>query len=305
MSSSNSASQGIGTAQGPGDGSGLRKNIETRRNMRGVASPMSPPYGGNSPQMPPYYCRGADSSMSPSFSSTPLSTPPYSKGCVESPMAPLTPTTPMTPLGSPPTSTRGRQNNIVSGNPHAADTMKAQLQALQLEDPATVFIARRINKLGFSSADHLRTYFSRYGEVKDVYVSHSRVKSLRPLGERRVPNDAHWRLRAAALGFLVMVSAEARAQILREGPEHIINSVAVRVHSFHRRSFAEVSDAEDADKSAAVRGGYQKDSIEDVSASEVTALYKSYAMGGGAMLHNMHARDEGEPDEPEEVAPVR
>jgi len=178
--------------------------------------------------------------------------------------------------------------------------MKQQLQALQLEDPATVFIVRRINKLGFSSADHLRAYFGRYGEVKDVYVSHSRVKSLRPMGERRLPNDTHWRLRAAALGFLVMVSAEARSQILAEGPGHTINSVAVRVHPFHRRSYAEVSDVEEADECAVAHGGHQNDAIEDLSAVEVAALYKSYAMGGGAMLQSKHAKDGGTLDESKE-----
>merc|ERR1719401_305009 len=118
----------------------------------------------------------------------------------------------------------------------AAETMKAQLQALQLADESKVFIARRINKLGFNSAEILRAYFSRYGPVENVYVSHSRVKSLkRSGGERRVA-DAHWRLRAAALGFVVMSSTEATSQILADGPEHTINNVTVRVQAFHRRT---------------------------------------------------------------------
>jgi len=261
-------------------GSGRRNHMDTRRSARGTGSPRSPPYGCNSPQSP-YYCRSMDSSMSPLYSSTPLT-----------PMASLTPLAPSsTPLGSPPEGVRARLNNS-SGNPHSGDTMKQQLQALQLEDPATVFIARRINKLGFSSADHLRAYFSHYGEVKDVYVSHSRVKSMRPLGERRMPDGTHWRLRAAALGFLVMTTAEARTRILVEGPEHTVNNVVVRVHPFHRRSYADVSDPEDADEGdAPPRGSQQSNSMEDASASEVAALYESYAMG------DKHASDEG--NEPE------
>jgi hypothetical protein len=120
----------------------------------------------------------------------------------------------------------------------AADTMKAQLQALQLEDPATIFIARRINKLGFASAELLRMYFDNYGPVKGIYVSHSRVKSLQANGDRRSP-DSQWRLRAAALGFVVMQDASATARILADGPEHVINGAVVRVHMFHRRTFVD------------------------------------------------------------------
>jgi len=123
------------------------------------------------------------------------------------------------------------------------ETMKSQLQALSLEDPAHVFIVRRINKLGFASSSQLRYYFSRYGEVKSVYVSHSRVKSLRPMGGRRSPN-VQWRLRAAALGFVVMRSSEAIQFILQDGPEHDVNSVMVRVHPFHRRNVAQNGEAE-------------------------------------------------------------
>jgi len=110
--------------------------------------------------------------------------------------------------------------------PSGTSTMKSQLQALQNEDPSTVFIARRINKLGFASADQLRSYFSRYGEVKCVYVSHSRVKSIRP--------DSYWRMRAASLGFVVMFSANATARILADGPEHAVGDASIRVHMFHR-----------------------------------------------------------------------
>jgi hypothetical protein len=124
----------------------------------------------------------------------------------------------------------------------AGETMKAQLQALQYEDENAVCIARRINKLGFSSAEALRAYFSRYGPVKHVHVSHSRVKSLKRFGGERRCAESHWRLRAAALGFVVMMSPDATRRILADGPDHRINGVTVRLQSFHRR---ESSDAED------------------------------------------------------------
>jgi len=116
------------------------------------------------------------------------------------------------------------------------DTMKTQLQALQNENPDAVFITRRINKLGFNSAALLRSHFSAYGEVKAVYVAHSRVRSLITLGRRRLP-QSRWHMRAAALGFVVMSQSEATATILSEGLEHDVNGVIVRVYPFtHRES---------------------------------------------------------------------
>mmetsp|Transcript_38388 Transcript_38388/g.90286 ORF Transcript_38388/g.90286 Transcript_38388/m.90286 type:complete len:564 (+) Transcript_38388:3-1694(+) len=136
------------------------------------------------------------------------------------------------------------------GSAHAnsvppSDTMKAQLQALQEEDPAAVFIARRINKLGFTSAEQLRTYFSRYGWVKGVYVSHSRVKSSRPYIKGAPSGETHWRLRAAALGFVVMASTDATARILADGPDVVVNGVIVRVQQFNRRGDTGASDVKE------------------------------------------------------------
>jgi len=121
-----------------------------------------------------------------------------------------------------------------SGALAAAETMKSQLQALQRENPEAVFIARRINKLGHNSAEILQAHFQRFGPVKGVYVSHSRVKSLRSRGDGKPP-EFQWRLRAAALGFVVMQDAEATAQILAEGPEHLVNGFLVRVNNFYHR----------------------------------------------------------------------
>uniref|UniRef100_A0A7S4VIJ3 RRM domain-containing protein n=1 Tax=Alexandrium monilatum TaxID=311494 RepID=A0A7S4VIJ3_9DINO len=128
----------------------------------------------------------------------------------------------MTPMGNYLASVDTEEQRKAS----ATSTMKLQLQALQNEDPSTVFIARRINKLGFTSADTLRSYFSKYGEVKCVYVSHSRVKSVRP--------DTYWRMRAAALGFVVMFSQRATASILADGPDHLVGDTTIQVHTFHR-----------------------------------------------------------------------
>lgn len=128
---------------------------------------------------------------------------------------------------------RDERNGDIVKEDINTSTMKAQLQALQDEDPSTVVIARRINKLGFQSSESLQEYFSTYGPVKTVHVSHSRVKSLRPNGDRRASN-AQWRLRAAALGFVVMENADATSQILADGPDHCVKGVNVLIQPFHR-----------------------------------------------------------------------
>jgi len=47
------------------------------------------------------------------------------------------------------------------------------------------------------------------------------------------------RLRAAALGFVVMESRESVVRILEAGPEHEVNGVFVRVYPFHKQDTAE------------------------------------------------------------------
>lgn len=135
----------------------------------------------------------------------------------------------------------GRRGNRAEGparagaNPCKAvevESMKTQLQSLQSENPDRVFIARRINKLGFASPEILRSHFARYGQVKAVHVSHSRVKSQ----NHRRPVEVDWRLRAAALGFVVMESAESTAKILSMGLEHSVKGVKVVVQPFQRWS---------------------------------------------------------------------
>lgn len=156
--------------------------------------------------------------------------------------------------------TRGA--NSVPGEPCSGpETMKAQLQALQQEDPSKVFIVRRINKLGFSSADQLKSHFDRYGEVKGVFVSHSRVKPMRQLGDWRLL-EPHWRLRAAGVGFVVMATPQATTKILSEGPEIVVNGITVSAHPFRRRSC-------DLDTSKASDSDHSDVHSEDVSVDEV------------------------------------
>lgn len=130
--------------------------------------------------------------------------------------------------------------------------MKAQLQALQLEAPECVLIARRIQRLGFSSPEKLRTHFESFGEVKSVHVSHSLVKSRLATRDCERDSNTFWRQRPAALGFVVMSAASAAAQILAEGPEHTVEDVKVTVQAFRRNSDVseEGDDGDGADEEA-------------------------------------------------------
>lgn len=127
------------------------------------------------------------------------------------------------------------------------ESMKTHLQGLQKENPANVFIARRINKLGLSSSEVLRSHFSQYGQVNGVYVSHSRVK----LPPHRRKSEGQWRLRAAALGFVVMDSPDATSRILADGPEHCVNGVTVLAHPFYRWTGAQLDREEEEEEEEA------------------------------------------------------
>jgi hypothetical protein len=136
-------------------------------------------------------------------------------------------------------------------------SMKDQLEALRDVDPGTIFIARRINKLGFASADILRSYFSSYGEVKDVLVSHSRVKAFKGAGRKLRGSGDHQRLRAAGLGFVVMNSAVDTARILSEGPAHNVGGVPLQLQPFQRHSVFE-----DNEGNVALTQGYDYPAVE-------------------------------------------
>jgi hypothetical protein len=127
------------------------------------------------------------------------------------------------------------------------DTMKLLLQTLVQEDPGNIFVCRKINAFGFRSPERLRAYFSKYGGVKGVYVSHSHVKNSRP--DTAAPS----RLRAASLGFVVMTTPEAVNSILAEGPEHTVRGKTVRVGVFYRKCVPN-SDDEDGDDDQAGNG---------------------------------------------------
>jgi hypothetical protein len=107
------------------------------------------------------------------------------------------------------------------------DSMRSYLSDLRNEDPKRVFIARRIKDLGFRSKELLKQHFSKYGEVKQVLIPHTKVK---PFRDAVAGSPA--RTRPGNFGLVVMSSQEVVQQIFEEGNEHMINGVQIEVQVF-------------------------------------------------------------------------
>lgn len=116
--------------------------------------------------------------------------------------------------------------SVPGGNPlcHNENTLRAFLQRLRGTDPRLVFVVRRINQLGFRSRTILERHFSRYGEVVEVMVAHSKVKSGR---EAKQP-----RTRPGNFGLIVMRDLEAVRAIFAVGPEQMVSDVLIQMHAF-------------------------------------------------------------------------
>lgn len=120
------------------------------------------------------------------------------------------------------TTRTGRQQQLAL-NPEAnnwTSTIKNQLRALNLEDPACVLSARGISKLGMSSASKLRDHFSQFGQVKAVHV---------PLVFKKRSKEP----RSAGKCFIVMDSPQTVERILSQGNQETVDGVVVLLECFN------------------------------------------------------------------------
>jgi len=102
---------------------------------------------------------------------------------------------------------------------HWTSTMKNQLRALNMEDPACVLSVRGISKLGVESAAKIRAHFSCFGQVKAVHV---------PIVFKKRSKEP----RSAGKCFLVMNSTLTVDRILQRGTDHQIDEVTVSIERF-------------------------------------------------------------------------
>jgi len=103
-------------------------------------------------------------------------------------------------------------------------SLRHDLELLRTRHPERVLIVRKIKKLGFGSPKLLEKHFIQYGEVSEVLVAHSHVKatSKRPNG----------RVRPAALGFVVMASADGVQCALEAGCAQAVQGTMIELSPF-------------------------------------------------------------------------
>jgi len=107
------------------------------------------------------------------------------------------------------------------------DTLRKQLMELSTEDPRSIFITRRINKLGFRSREILHQHYNQYGEVSRVLVAHSEVKPFRD-------SNGQLRTRPGGLGLIVMRDPASVTPILALGEEQMVAGHMIRVQRFDK-----------------------------------------------------------------------
>jgi len=156
---------------------------------------------------------------------TPWSNPMCSRP-TSRPFAPWSPQAfrPMTAKSQPQRAPGGLAARGPSAKQHddTADTLRSNLYDLSLLDSSKILMVRKINRIGMDSAGVLEAYFSKFGTIERVMVSHSRSKS----------NMGQMRLRPATVGFLVMSKAEDVRAVLAFGEEHCVQGVAVSALPF-------------------------------------------------------------------------
>jgi len=101
------------------------------------------------------------------------------------------------------------------------------LNELQEEEPDKIVIVRKINRLGFDSADILKEYFESFGPVKKVRLSNAHAK--------QPGNSFRFRVRPSGIGFLLFENAEDATRALAAGESQTIAGVEVFVRGFERR----------------------------------------------------------------------
>jgi len=103
-------------------------------------------------------------------------------------------------------------------------SLRGDLEILRHAQPETVLIVRKIKKLGFESPEMLKQHFAQYGRVSEILVAHSHVKAT-----AKRPNG---RVRPAALGFVIMGSAEGAQKAFEAGVTQMVSGCPIELGPF-------------------------------------------------------------------------
>lgn len=125
-----------------------------------------------------------------------------------------------------PNSGKGQPNKKLQPFPkrHTIVKIASHLNELEQDDPNKILIVRKINRLGFDSADILISYFEHVGPVAKVRLSS--------------PHEKHGfnvRLRPSGIGFVVFENADDAARAVALGDTQTIAGAEIIVKAFQRR----------------------------------------------------------------------
>lgn len=133
-----------------------------------------------------------------------------------------------------------------------ANTLSKNLRELETLDPKTVIFVRKISKLGLNSPQLLEIYFSQFGPVRKMFVSHGIEP---PQGKR-----THPRWRPATMGFVAMERSEDADKAKDRGAEQVVLGETIQVLEFECRKAER-----DNDESAQVEEVEEEGDDEDVA----------------------------------------
>lgn len=148
---------------------------------------------------------------------------------------------------------QGRKELAVRVPKKQMQTLSSSLQQLVHQDPNTLFIVRRINKLGFKASKKLKQFFSSFGVVANVLCAHSTVRK-----SQWDPKTTYTHRRPSSLGFVQMSTAEAVLQILLN-ENYEVDGCPIKVQKFERKHGEEAA----ADALAAEGDGQHQDDQEE------------------------------------------
>lgn len=112
------------------------------------------------------------------------------------------------------------------------NTLRSNLRKLGGIDSSRVFMVRKLGKLGLNSPELLKTYFAKFGNIENVYVTHS-------IDRRGVnPDDPNSQptVRPAGVGFIVMEKAEDVMEIFKQGLEHTISGAVIALTAYEHHA---------------------------------------------------------------------
>eukprot|EP00434_Breviolum_minutum_P024609 symbB.v1.2.021732.t1/scaffold1896.1/size96813/3 len=155
-------------------------------------------------------------------------------------------------------------------------TLGMHLTQLQTEDPKCVFIARRINGMGFQSKDVLSAHYEQYGRVVKVLVAHSKVKPFRRQG-------AQSRIRPGSLGFIVMDSPQSVEKILAHGANQTVAGHNISVERFEKIAKPQENVQSTAGDSTTTHGSSTTTGSGSGSGGDSNGSDKSSAAGANGM----------------------